>query len=126
MDTWYDILIKPPLVPPDYIFIIVWSILYILMAASFLIIVAQRNKSKKFAITIFTIQFILNIIWSPLFFNLNRIDLAFIDIILLWFFIVLMLITFYRNSKIAAFLQIPYFLWVTFAIYLNFGFLVLN
>ncbi len=126
MNTWYDLLIKPPLVPPDYIFIIVWSILYILMAISFVIILAQRSKPKKFAVTIFVIQFILNIIWSPLFFNLYRIDLAFIDIILLWFAILLMLFAFYKNSKIAAFLQIPYFLWVSFAIYLNLGFLVLN
>lgn len=126
MDNWYDILIKPPLVPPDYIFIIVWSILYILMATSFVIILAQKNKPKRSAVTIFVIQFILNIIWSPLFFNLNRIDLAFVDIIFLWFFILIMLFAFYKNSKIAAFLQIPYFLWVTFAIYLNFGFLLLN
>ena len=126
MNDWYDLLIKPPLVPPDYIFIIVWSILYILMAVSFVIILAQKNKPKKFAIIIFVIQFILNIIWSPLFFNLYRIDLAFIDIILLWLAILLMLFAFYKNSKIATFLQIPYFLWVTFAIYLNFGFLLLN
>ena len=126
MDNWYDILIKPPLVPPDYIFIIVWSILYILMATSFVLILAQKDKPKRFAVTIFVIQFILNIIWSPLFFNLNRIYLAFVDIIFLWFFILIMLFAFYKNSKIAAFLQIPYFLWVTFAIYLNFGFLLLN
>lgn len=126
MNTWYDTLIKPSFVPPDYIFIIVWSILYILMAISFVIILAQKNKPKKFAVTMFIIQFILNIIWSPLFFNLYRIDLAFVDIILLWFFILMMLFAFYKNSKIAAFLQIPYFIWVTFAIYLNFRFLLLN
>ena len=126
MDTWYDILIKPPLVPPDYIFIIVWSVLYILMAMSFVIILTKKYKAKKIAIVIFIVQFLLNIIWSPLFFGINRIDLAFVDIILLWISILFMFFVFYKNSKIAAFLQIPYFLWVSFAVYLNFGFLLLN
>jgi tryptophan-rich sensory protein len=80
----------------------------------------------KIALLFFIIQLLLNAIWTPLFFGLKSPTLAFADIILLWFAIVVTMVKFYSISKPASFLLIPYLLWVTFASVLNFSIVLLN
>jgi len=80
----------------------------------------------KEAVYIFIIQLILNLIWSPLFFSLQNPFLAFIDIIILWVAIIFTIFNFFKISKTAGWLLVPYILWVSFAMYLNWGILVLN
>lgn len=124
---WYHSLNKPFLSPPDAVFIPVWSVLYLMIAVSFFILVTTQSAySKKMAITFFMIQMLLNFAWSPAFFMMKNIGLALAIIILMWIFILLTIIAFFRHSKLAAILLIPYLLWVSFAFYLNLGFYVLN
>ena len=84
------------------------------------------NKEKIKPLIFFSIQLILNIIWSPVFFGLEKIRTAMIIILGIWMFLLITIITFYKHSKIASILLIPYFIWTTFAVYLNFGILRLN
>ena len=117
---WYATLVKPSFNPPNYLFGPVWTILYILMGISFnLILQSAKTNTRKTALIIFTFQLVLNFSWSFLFFYFKWPGIAFIDIIILWIAIVMMLLTFYRISPLAAYLQIPYFLWVSFASVLN-------
>lgn len=116
----------PKLAPPSVLFPIVWTILFILMGISSYIIYESNSNQKQSAIKIYAIQLLINFIWPILFFNLNLYLIAFFWIVLLWIFILRMLIIFNQISHIASYLQIPYFLWVTFASYLNFMIYFLN
>ncbi len=118
--TWYITLEKPFFNPPNYLFGPVWTTLYILMGISFyMILQTPKSEIRKKAITIFIIQLVLNFCWSFLFFKFNLLGISFIEIILIWISILLMIMTFYKIDKKAALLQIPYLLWVTFASILN-------
>lgn len=120
LSDWYVALNKPSFNPPNFIFAPVWTALYTLMGISlFLIWQSPRNKTRTHALIIFGIQLFLNFIWSFLFFYFQQPALAFIEIIMIWFAILFMIILFYRANKWAAFIQIPYFLWVSFASVLN-------
>ncbi|MEF9933815.1 MAG: TspO/MBR family protein [Clostridium sp.] len=117
----FQTLIKPPLSPPGIVFPIVWTILYILMGiASYLILTSSKSSvNTSSAIRLYFIQLIVNFFWSIIFFNFNLYFFSFIWLILLWILILITIIKFYKISKPAAYLMIPYFLWVTFAGYLN-------
>ena len=117
---------KPFLTPPDYIFPIVWTILFILMGISAYIIFRSDSLQKNNALIVYGIQLLVNFFWPIFFFNMSAYLFSFIWIILLWLLIILMIKMFYPISKTAALLQIPYLLWVTFAAYLNFGIFILN
>lgn len=120
INTWYLSLNKPSFNPPNYLFGPVWTCLYVLMGISFFIILNSKNEiPKKRAIIIFTIQLFLNFIWSFIFFYFQLLSLAFIEIFLLWLFILGMIAEFYKISKVAALLNTPYLLWVSFASVLN-------
>lgn len=123
VSTWYLTLNKPSFNPPGWIFGSVWTILYLLMGISLYLI---WNKKSKTAIIFFVIQLFLNLSWSILFFGLKSPLLAFIEIILLWLAILLTIIITYKISKPAAYLLIPYILWVSFAIILNLFIVILN
>lgn len=124
---WYASLNKPSFSPPNWIFGPVWTILYILLGISLYLIWKQiPSKERNNAILIFSIQLFLNFIWSFVFFYFNQIGLALIVIICLWLSIVLMLIRFFKIKPLAAYLNIPYLLWVTFASVLNTGYYILN
>lgn len=116
----------PKLAPPPILFPIVWTILFILMGISSYIVYESNSNQKQSAIKIYAIQLLINFIWPILFFNLNLYLIAFFWIVLLWIFILRMLIIFNQISNVASYLQIPYFLWVTFASYLNFMIYFLN
>lgn len=125
-NNFYQNLIKPEFTPPAIVFQIVWPILYLLMIISFFIILGANSAIKPFAVTIFIVQLILNFIWSPVFFVIGKIKLALFISILLLLSVLCMVIVFFKISKIAGCLQIPYFLWLFFATFLNAAFMWLN
>ena len=113
---WYTTIEKPTWNPPNWLFSPVWTTLFLMMAVSAWLVWRQERFSKvKFALGWFAFHLILNLMWSILFFGLQQIGWAAIEIILLWGAIVVLIVLFYRHSKWAALLLIPYLLWVTFA-----------
>lgn len=127
LESWYQTIQKPSFNPPNYLFGPVWSLLYILMGISFyLILISKNQKPKTKAIAIFVIQIILNLAWSFIFFKFHLLGWALIEIILIWIAVLAMITIFYRINKVAAFLQIPYLVWVSFASILNGAFWYIN
>lgn len=127
MNLWYLTLEKPPFTPPPSYFPIAWTILYIMMGISFFTIIMQpATKQKYVAVNLFLVQLILNLLWSYIFFELQSITYALIDVILLLIFLIATIIYFFRLSKLAGYLLIPYLLQVIFATYLNIGLAILN
>lgn len=124
---WYASLNRPVFNPPNYLFGPVWTTLYILMGISCYIIWTNANgKILKNALLIYGIQLILNFAWSFIFFYFQNIGLALIEISVLWIFIIIMLIEFYKIKPLAAFINIPYLLWVSFATVLTAAYYILN
>lgn len=118
---------KPPLTPPDIVFPIVWTILFVLMGVSAARVwLSSNSRLRNQGIIVYFIQLFFNFLWSVLFFNFQAYGLSFLWIIGLWLLILLMIVKFYRADKIAGLLQIPYLLWVSFAAYLNFMVYQLN
>lgn len=119
---------KPSFAPPGWIFAPVWTILYILMGiASYRVWMYEtENREIRAALFVYGIQLILNFLWTIIFFGLQLRVVAFIEIIILLIFIIITAIRFYRIDKIAAYLLIPYILWVSFAAILNFSVWRLN
>jgi len=124
---WYATLNRPEFNPLNYLFGPVWTTLYILMGIScYIIWTTAGGKILRKALLIYGIQLILNFTWSFIFFYFQNIGLALIEISVLWIFIILMLIQFYKIKPLAAFINIPYLLWVSFATVLNAGYYLLN
>lgn len=124
--TWYATLHKPSFNPPNWVFGPVWTGLYLLMGISLFIVLQANVKNKRNAVTLFFVQLVLNFCWSLIFFNFHLIGAAFVEILLLWTFILLMIIRFYKINRTAALLQLPYLAWVSFASVLNFSIWMLN
>lgn len=126
--SWYASLNKPEFNPPNWIFSPVWITLFLLMGISLYIIWSSKTKIsyKKTAFIFFGVQLLLNTLWSIIFFGFQAPFYAFIEIILLWFSILITIIVFYRISRPAAYLLVPYILWVSFAAVLNFFIFILN
>lgn len=128
IENWYVYLNKPALNPPSWVFSPVWTVLYILMGIG-LFLVWKRGfdrKDIKIAMSVFGVQLVLNTLWSIIFFGTRNPGLAFVDILLLWVSILITTVLFFRISKIAAWLLVPYIVWVSFAAYLNYGIWILN
>lgn len=124
---WYETLNRPSFNPPNWLFGPVWTTLYIVLGISLFIIWKQSaSKERNLAIFVFLIQQALNFGWSFIFFFFNMIGFALIEIIFLWISIVTMLVLFYRIKPIAAYINIPYLIWVTFATILNASYYLLN
>ena len=118
---------QPPLSPPGSVFPIVWSILFALMGmGAARIFLAPASNARSRSLLLFFIQLVFNFFWSIIFFNLQKFGFAFIWLIVLWVLILLMILSFRKVDKLAAWLQIPYLLWVTFAAYLNFGVFIIR
>jgi tryptophan-rich sensory protein len=118
MDYYAEFVNKPSLSPPMWLFPVVWSILYVLMGISSAIIFVKREENPNEAavsLKIYGLQLVVNFFWSIIFFNLRNYLCAFIWLLLLLFLIILMILQFRKISSVAAYLQIPYLLWVTFA-----------
>lgn len=126
--TWYAGLLKPSFSPPNWIFAPVWTILYLLMGISVYLVWRKgiQNKEIKIAIYYFLTQLFFNFLWSVIFFGLHQPFFAFIDITALLAAIVLTMTKFSKISKAAAYLLVPYLLWVSFAAILNAAIVLLN
>lgn len=124
MDTFKEL--AKPIDVPAVVFPIVWSILYLLMSISYYIVSNSNSKYKDEAKTAYIVQLIINSLWSLIFFGFEAYLLAFIWIIILLISVIIMIVNFYKVNKTAAYLQIPYVLWIIFAGYLNLGIYLLN
>jgi len=120
--SWYSTIKKAPFNPPSWIFAPVWTLLFILMGIAVFLIWNKGLKKKKVIVALyyFTVQLILNFLWSFLFFGLHLPLLALINVAFLWIFIFLTIKKFLPLSKLAGYLLFPYLLWVSFASILNF------
>jgi len=121
--VWYEGLVKPAFNPPNWVFGSVWFILYALMgvAAFFIWREGLKRRAVKIALAIFIFQLIINIFWSVIFFGAHNTGLAFMEIISLWCAILATILSFYEINHKAAYLLLPYILWVMFAAYLNYS-----
>jgi len=118
---WYAALEKPTFNPPNWIFSPVWIFLYLLLGITLYILWQNLPKTEaRIALAFFAIQLVLNILWSVIFFGLKSPMLAFLEIIILWAFILLTMITSSKVSRTSVYLLLPYMLWVNFAAILNF------
>ena len=125
----YSKIIRPPFSPPSILFPIVWTLLYILMGISSAMIYQKQKSNPKavnHALIIYALNLFLNFFWSIIFFNFEAYLFAFLLLLLLWLVIIIMIVKFYRIEPLAAYLQIPYLIWVTFAGYLNLAIYILN
>lgn len=123
---WYNSLIRPPYSPPSEVFTPAWIFLYITIFSALIIFITAKSNNKTLGYICFTLQIILNFLWSPVFFGMQNIGLALFVIILLDIFTVLTARKFYKASKIAGLILIPYILWLLYATYLNAGYFILN
>lgn len=130
---WYTTLVKPALNPPAWVFGPVWTTLFALMGiAAFLVwssyakATEDKKKRIKVALALFGIQLILNTLWSVIFFGLHSPGGALVEIVFLWLAILATIIVFVKISRTAAWLLVPYVLWVSFAGYLNYAIWALN
>ena len=125
--NWYNTLTKPFLTPPPWVFAPAWAILYAsIFVALILFTIKKSRKSKIKGYVYFILQMFFNILWTPAFFILNNSILALCIIIALDILAILNLKEFYRISKSAGLILIPYILWLLFATYLNSGIVILN
>lgn len=121
----FDLLNKPKLAPPGWLFPVVWTILYILMGIASYLVITSRKPNGAALIT-YGLQLIFNFFWSIIFFNLNLYLFAFIWLVIMWLLIVKTTVLFYQITEPAGYLMIPYIVWVAFAGYLNLSIYLLN
>ena len=127
MELFSTAVAQPPFTPPPLLFPIVWSILYALMGfGSARIWLAEPSRERSRALNLYTVQLIVNFFWSLIFFNAQAYGFAFFWLILLWVLVLLMILAFEKIDPLAAKLQVPYLVWLTFAAYLNLGVWYLN
>ncbi|HET6532141.1 MAG TPA: TspO/MBR family protein [Actinoplanes sp.] len=113
----YQSLEQPPWAPPSWLFGPVWTVLYALIAVAGWL--AWRRVGWTGALTVYAVQLVLNALWTPIFFGFGRYGLALVDIVVLWVMIGVTIAMFWRVSRVAAGLLVPYWAWVTFATALN-------
>ena len=126
-NPWFDSLLKPDLFPQPALFGIVWTILYALMGFALALVgSAWGARGRGLAVSLFAIQFLVNLTWSPVFFGMRQITGGLIVIAILDVLVVVTLLLFWRIRKLAGILLIPYLAWIVFATVLNYEFLRLN
>jgi len=127
VDGWYTTLNKPSWNPPSWLFGPVWSLLYIMMAvAAWLVWRKGGWAMQRWPLSLFLVQWLLNALWTPLFFGMHLLGVALVEIVLLWIAIAATIHAFWRVSKPAGWLLVPYLVWVSFAAFLNFTIWRLN
>ena len=124
--TWYPLLNKSALTPPGYIFALVWGVLYILMGVSAGLVWGRQVPASWVLMLIFMLQLFLNLLWSFCFFYMQLPLLALVVLLALFLMVAAYVIGCYGQSRLAAFLNIPYLLWLLFAAYLNAYIVVFN
>ena len=122
----YDMTAQPPLSPPDWVFSVVWPILFVLMGIAAYLVWDTDSPDRGSALGLYAAQLFFNFCWSLIFFNARRFGFALLWLILLWVLILLTTLRFYRIRSTAGKLMLPYLIWVAFAIYLNAGVWLLN
>ena len=122
----FDNIKKPIFAPPAIIFPIVWGILYILMGISSYLVYISNSRYKKIGLIFYAIQLVVNALWTMIFFRFENFLFAFIWLVLLLGIVVIMLFYFYKSDKKAFYLQIPYLIWLIFALILNYSIYTLN
>lgn len=124
----FERLNKPPLSPPGWLFPVVWTILYLMMGAASYLVLRSGGPRRAVgeALTLYGVQLAFNFLWTILFFNMGRYLFAFFWLVVLWLLILAAALRFYRLSKPAGYLMVPYLLWVAFAGYLNLGIYLTN
>jgi translocator protein len=127
MNEWYQKLKKAPWNPPSYVFGVVWTILYILMAISaYLIFINKKCNPFCYALTIFFVQLLINLSWTTIFFNLRMIKFALFVLVLIFALVIYTYVLFNKIDKIASYLLIPYILWLLVALSLNIYIVIYN
>ena len=120
-NRWFAMLDKPAITPPGVAFAVIWPILYLLIALALAIILHARGaRGRGLAITLFLVQLLCNFAWSPLFFGAHEATLAFYLILVIFVLAVVTTVLFARIRAMAAWLMLPYLLWLAFATYLNY------
>ena len=127
MEIYNDTAIKPALTPPSILFPIVWTVLYTLMGFSAARVwLAEPSENRNRGLNLYVAQMIFNFFWSLIFFNAQAFGFAAIWLLVLWLLVFFMILEFYKVDKLAALLQIPYLVWLTFAGYLNVAVWLMN
>lgn len=127
MQLYSESVAQPPLSPPSAVFPIVWGILFALMGiGAARVSLTPPSPERSRSLNLFIAQLIVNFFWSLIFFNAQAFGFAFFWLLLLWVLVLLMTLSFRQVDKLAARLQIPYLLWLTYAAYLNLGVWILN
>ena len=120
MEGYEKLIVKAPLTPPGWVFAFVWTILYALMGIGVCLVLKKGEGNRVFrCVNLFVSQLIVNFFWSPIFFNTFAFGFSLIWILVLWVLVICMTLCFSKISRLAAWLQLPYLLWLSFAIYLN-------
>lgn len=122
--TWYQTINKPGFIPPDWVFAPVWNALYMMMALAAFLVWRQGASEERFeeqrtALYLFSVQLVLNLLWSFIFFGAHAIGAAFIEIIALWIAIALTTVHFWKIDRRAGLLFLPYLVWAGYATVLN-------
>ncbi len=119
--SWYSTIQKPSYTPPSWVFGPVWTILYLLMGVAAFLVWQKGldHRAIRMALLWFLVQLVLNALWSPVFFGRHRIGLALLVLVLLWVAVAVTMHHFFRISRPAGWLLMPYLLWVSFAVFLN-------
>lgn len=127
IEGWYQTIAKPSWNPPAFIFGPVWTTLFVLMAtAAWLVWKPAGFQAATTPLTLFACQLVLNVAWSWIFFGMHQPGWACVEIVILWLAILATAIAFFRHSKVATLLLLPYLAWVSFATILNFTIWSLN
>ena len=124
-EPWYSQLIKSKFNPPEWIFAPVWTTLYLMMTLAIWFFWHSKNRDMN-TIYIYFIHIIFNTTWSIVFFGLHQIFLAMIVLVILIFFIIVLILRFRRVNLVSYYLMIPYLLWCSYALFLNFNLFLLN
>lgn len=122
----YETLRQPPLSPPGWVFPVVWTVLYILMGIAAYLVWMRDSTGRNGALFFYGLQLAFNFVWPLLFFNAQNYALAFLWLIVLWILVLVTTVRFFKETKAAGWLMIPYLLWTAFAAYLNAGVWLLN
>ena len=127
MESYSESIVQPPLSPPGWVFPVVWTLLFALMGiGAARVYLSPASPERSLGLNLFIAQLVVNFFWSPIFFNLQAFGFAFFWLLILWILVLWMSLTFRKSDSLAAKLQIPYLLWLTFAAYLNLGVWYLN
>ncbi len=119
-NPWFDALVRPALMPPGWVFGLVWSILYVMMGLALAMILDARGaRGRGVALGLFGVQLALNLCWSPLFFAWHQVLMAFILILLILTLAIATTFAFAPIRRVAAWLMLPYLVWLSFASILN-------